>query len=121
VKAVNQTSYSDFSDRTIYIDLTVPNSPLSASPAHGASFADTVVMKWNLAGDVGTIQSPVSRILQISSDTLFGSVLLTYTTSMDSVQHVFTNSGTYWWRVYTQDQAGNISTNYSAHRKVIIP
>jgi hypothetical protein len=121
VKAVNQTSSSEFSDRTIYIDLTVPNSPLSVSPSHGASFADTVVLKWSVGSDVGTIQSPVSRIVQISSDTLFGTVMQTYTLSVDTVQHVFSTSGTYWWRVYTLDQAGNISTNYSAHRKVIIP
>jgi len=121
VKAVNQTSSSAFSDRTIYIDLTAPNSPSSVSPAHGASFADTVVFKWSVGSDPGTINSPVSRIVQISSDTLFGTILQTYTVSVDTVQHVFTNPGTYWWRVYTLDQAGNISTNYSAHRKVLIP
>lgn len=121
VKALNQTSASDFSDHTIYIDLTVPNSPASVSPAHGASFADTVVLKWTTGADVGTIQSPVSRMVEISSDTLFGSIIQTYTVTVDTVQHVFTGSGTYWWRVYTVDQAGNTCTNYSAHRKVIIP
>ena len=121
VKAMNLTSASDFSDRTLYIDLTLPNSPLSASPAHGASFADTVVLKWNTAADIGTIQSPVSRIVQIASDTLFGSITQTYTTSTDSIQLVFASAGTYWWRVYTLDQAGNMCTNFSAHRKIIIP
>ncbi|MBL7897106.1 MAG: hypothetical protein JNJ99_01135, partial [Crocinitomicaceae bacterium] len=47
VKAINQSSSSAFSERTLYIDLTVPNSPISVSPAHGTSFADTVVLKWN--------------------------------------------------------------------------
>ena len=120
VKAVNQTSSSVFSDRTIYIDLTAPNSPLSVSPAHGASFADTVVLRWNTGSDPGTIHAPISRLVQISSDTLFGTILQNYTLSVDTLQHVFTSTGTYWWRVYALDQAGNISTNYSAHRKVII-
>lgn len=121
VKAVNQTSSSAFADRTIYIDLTSPNSPLAVSPAHGASFADTVVLDWSVAADIGIIQSPVSSYVQIASDTLFGSILQTYTTTADTLQHVFTSSGTYWWRVYTLDQAGNICTNYSAHRKILIP
>lgn len=120
VKALNQTSTSAFSDRTIYIDLTAPNSPLSVSPAHGASFADTVVLKWSAGSDPGIINSPVLRYVEISSDTLFGTILEDYIVAVDTVEHVFTSSGTYWWRVYTLDQAGNISTNYSAHRKVII-
>ncbi len=120
VKAVNQTSSSGFADRTIFIDLTAPNSPLSVSPASGASFADTVVMKWNMGVDPGTIHAPVLRYVEIASDTLFSNVLFDYTASVDSLQHVFTSSGTFWWRVYALDQAGNISTNYSAHRKVII-
>lgn len=120
VKAFNQTSSSGFSDRTLYIDLTAPNSPLSVSPDHGTSFADTVVLKWSMGTDPGTIHAPVFRYVEISSDTLFSSILQDYTVSVDTVQHIFTNPGTYWWRVYALDQAGNISTNYSAHRKVII-
>jgi len=121
VKAVNQTSSSAFSDRTVLIDLTLPNSPLSVSPAHGASFADTVVLKWNTGVDGGTIHAPVQRIVQISADTLFANILTSYTVNVDTVEHVFTNSGTYWWRVYTVDLAGNMCTNFSAHRKVLIP
>lgn len=121
VKAVNQTSASGFSDRTLYIDLTAPNSPLSVSPSHGASFADTVVLKWSNGTDPGSIHAPVSSIVQIGSDTLFGSVLANYTVTTDSLQHVFTSAGTFWWRVYNVDAAGNISTNYSAHRKIVIP
>ena len=121
VKSVNQTSSSAFSDRTIFLDLTPPNSPLSVSPASGASFADTVVLKWNTGIDPGTVHAPVSRIVELSTDTLFGTTFFTYTLSVDTVQHIFTSPGTYWWRVYTLDQAGNISTNYSAHRKIIIP
>ena len=94
---------------------------MSVSPAHGASYADTVILKWSVSADVGTIQSPVSSIIQISSDTLFGTVQQTYSVTTDTVQHVFTSAGTYWWRVYTLDAAGNVSTNYSAHRKIIIP
>ena len=121
VKALNTTSSTGFSDRTIYIDLTLPNSPSSVSPAHGASFADTVMLKWSTGADAGTIQSPVSRLVEISADTLFGTVLQNYSVTVDSVEHVFSSPGTYWWRVYTEDAAGNVSTNYSAHRKIIIP
>jgi hypothetical protein len=121
VKAVNSSGASAFSDRTLYIDLTAPNSPLSVSPAHGASFADTVVLKWSTGSDPGIIHAPVSRYVEISTDTLFGTVQQNYTVSVDSVEHVFTSPGTYWWRVYALDAAGNSSTNYSAHRKIIIP
>jgi len=120
VRASNQTSSSGFSSRSILVDLTLPNSPVSLYPSNGASFDDTVVFKWGVGADVGTVQSPVSGTLEIATDTVFTSVLHSYTVSEDTLQHVFSVPGNYWWRVKTLDQAGNISTNYSVHRKVII-
>lgn len=121
IKAINQTSSSDFSSRTIYIDKTNPNSPSAVSPNHNTNFADTVVLKWTLGTDPGTVNSPVTSYIQIGADTLFNTILSNYNTTADSLQLVFTNSGTYWWRVYAQDQAGNISPFFSQHRKFIIP
>ena len=121
VKAHNTTSSTDFSGYTIFIDRTNPNDPLASSPAHGSSFADTVVMKWDAGVDPGTINSPITAYIEIGADTLFTSLLTTYEVSdADSVQHVFTSIGTYWWRVYLEDEAGNISDYYSEHRKVVI-
>lgn len=121
IKAHNQNSSSGFSDRTIFIDLTLPNNPLAVSPAHGAILADTVVLKWNSGADPGTVNSPISAHVEIGSDTLFTTILQTYDVNVDSVQHIFTSPNDYWWRVYLFDEAGNISDFYSEHRKIIIP
>ena len=121
VKAVNSTSSSAFSSRTILIDLTAPNDAVLLSPATGASFADTVTFQWDSGSDPGTIHAPVSAHVEIATDSLFGSVIQTYDVSGDTVQHVFTSLGTYWWRVYLFDEAGNSSANYSEQRKVLIP
>ena len=116
VKAHNQNSSSEFSDRTIYIDLTLPNDPLATSPNHGDSFTDTVVFKWN-----PSVDSPVWAHVEIGLDTNFASILNEYDTNADSLQLVFPTADTYWWRLYLYDEAGNISNFYSEHRKVLIP
>lgn len=121
LKAHNTTSSTNFSGRTIFIDRTNPNDPLATSPAHGDSFADTVVLKWDAGIDPGVINAPITAHVEIGLDTLFSSLLTTYQlTDTDSVQHVFGSTGTYWWRVYLEDEAGNISDFYSEHRKVEI-
>ncbi|MCH2232938.1 MAG: hypothetical protein MK078_01710 [Crocinitomicaceae bacterium] len=121
VKASNATSESDFSSRRIYIDRTSPIEQTLTAPANAASFTDTVSFYWTTSTDVGTIQSPVTSYLVLANDTNFTSIITTYETTLDTAFHVFSTSGTYWWRMYAQDEAGNISDFFTEQRKIIIP
>ena len=120
VRAHNSTSSSNYSSHTLLIDRTSPNDPIAISPAHGTNFEDTVVMKWSGGVDPGVIKAPVWAQVEIATDTLFGTIIHAYNVEEDSVQHVFSSPGTYWWRVFLYDNAGNLSTFYTEHRKVLI-
>ncbi|MBD3639224.1 MAG: hypothetical protein HUJ25_17845 [Crocinitomicaceae bacterium] len=120
VKAVNQSSQSSFSSRTIYIDKTVPNDVSLTAPADAStSSSDTVVFYWSSGVDPGTINSPLSYKLELDNDPAFSS-FSEYTTTVDSLQLIL-STGTYYWRVYAIDEAGNQSVFYSSEYSVIIP
>ena len=121
VRAANQTSLSAFSSRTILVDKTEPNDITLTSPTDAfTTTSDTVVFKWNYGTDPGTgVNSPISYLIEIDDDAGFGSTT-DYTTSADSLQ-VILSTGTYYWRGYALDEAGNISDAYSSTYSVIIP
>lgn len=120
VKGVNPTSQSAFSARTVYIDKTVPNNVSLISPGDATTASgDTVVFHWTSGVDPGTVNSPLSYKLEIDNDPGFGT-FTEYTTTVDSLQLVL-STGTYYWRVYALDEAGNQSVLYSDEYSVIIP
>ncbi len=125
IRAVNETSSSAFSARLLSVDTTAPNTPLLSSPANNfPSPTDQVTLKWSKNGsDPGIINSPLTSVVEISvGDSLFsnGSTTVFNNLTQDSLQYQFPNSGDYWWRVYLQDEAGNISHFYSDMSKLII-
>ena len=120
VRAINQTTQSDFSSRPIYSDKTLPNdislsSPLDASTAT----SDTIILKWSYGTDPGSVNAPISYLIEVDDDSGFG-FPTDYTTVADSLQ-VILSAGTYYWRGYALDEAGNISASYSSEFSVIIP
>lgn len=112
VRAVNTTSQtsSKYQSRTINIDTTSPSAQALVAPITEAIFVDTVIFYWTNAADPGIVKSPVTSQLEIATDVNFTSPLETYTTELDTVFHVF-NTGTYFWRMFATDAAGNKSTN----------
>lgn len=126
IKALNQTSSSDYVSRKMYIDTTTPNSPNLIFPANNyPSTSNTISLKWDKGGvDPGVVNSPLTTTIEVSyNDSLFGSSNTTIVSNnmIDSLNYVFTNSGNYWWRAYLEDAAGNSSLYYSLERKIIIP
>ena len=120
VRAANQTSQSAFSSRSIFVDLTVPNDITLNSPTDAfTTSSDTVVFKWMYGTDPGTVNAPISYLIEVDDDAAFASPT-DYATTADSVQAIL-SSGTYYWRGYALDEAGNISASYSSEFSVIIP
>lgn len=126
VKAVNQTSESAFNSRVFSIDTTAPNDATLSFPLNNyPSVSNQLTLKWTKGGaDYGIVQSPVFSNVQISyNDSLFslGNVTEINNIESDSLQRQFPQSGSYWWRVYLNDAAGNESYYYSNEEKFTIP
>lgn len=119
VQAINSSSSSMVSSRILNIDKTIPNTASLLFPSNNSNFTDTVVFKWSNGADPGSINSPIKSIIQISTDTLFGSTFILDSTYSDSIQVVFNVNNSYFWRILNRDDANN-SGAYSETRKVIL-
>lgn len=112
VKAVNSLGETPFSARNFSLDTTAPNQPQLSLPEDEANIglSQTVIFEWSIATDSGVIQSPVSYIIEISTNNSFTNIIQTSSTTQPSFQQLFTVEGTYYWRVKAKDGAGNIGT-----------
>ncbi|GIK68919.1 MAG: hypothetical protein BroJett020_02140 [Bacteroidota bacterium] len=116
VQALNNTSASPFSTRTLVIDTTSPGIPMLVSPLTNAILPNALfTFTWNRAVDNG---STLTDSLSIYADTnltnLVKAVYSVTTSYADSL-----GTGNYFWRVRTFDAAGNKS-GYSLVRKFTI-
>ncbi|WP_040254161.1 hypothetical protein [Psychroserpens mesophilus] len=120
VKALNANSETNFSNRSIFVDREIPNQPSLVSPNNLESFTTfTIDFNWTTVNDTGNVQSLKSNVIEISTDINFGTVLFSETLVNNSYQFTFDNIGTYYWRVKTFDEAGNIG-DYSVVRTLVI-
>ena len=126
IRGINDVSESEYSSRKICIDTTSPNTPDITFPVNNyPSPSNQLTLKWTRNGsDPGIVKSPVYANVQISfADSSFSGANLTEINNItiDSLQRQFPVSGTYWWRVYLRDEAGNESQYFSLEEKFIIP
>lgn len=100
-----------YSTRILYIDVTDPNTPAGVMLPSGTFETGTVAFSWSNGSDTGTIQSPVTSVLQISSDSGFSSLWAEEPVQGNSVPVDMSSApiGIYYWRVYNVDAAGNTS------------
>lgn len=123
VKAINPDNDTEtqYASRTFYVDRTAPNQPLNSLPANNSTdnTGNEINFEWNAATDSGPINSPVNYSFQIATDTGFNSVVQSVTTATASYAYIFTNTGIYYWRVKSNDQAGNQS-GYSSYYKITV-
>jgi len=120
VKAINQSSSSAFTSRSLYIDLTNPNDVILSLPTDAFSNVnDTVDFSWSSGTDPGTINSPISYVMELSTDVAFGT-FTEYPTTVDTMRLILATD-TYYWRVKALDEAGNQSAFYSPEYSVIVP
>ncbi len=120
VKAVNATSQTPFSKRSLFIDTVTPNQPTLSAPVDKVEISPSkVTFNWANGTDSGTIQSAITNTLEISDDIDFNTLLHSSSTSNNSLEYEFSSTGTYYWRVRAIDGATNKS-DYSIARSVII-
>jgi len=117
VKAINNYSSSNYSTRTISIDDTDPvpstlNSPINTVPS------GTVTFEWEIMPDIGPIQSPVTYILLLSPYPNFTPSHSGYGVGSLDTWDLDLEPGTYYWRIWSRDAAGNDS--YSLTNQLII-
>ena len=122
VKALNSstTTETEYSSRSVFLDTTTPNTPALVSPVNNTTAViDTdVVFTWDTGTDPGNINAPLTNILEIASNTTFTSAD-TYSTSANSQSITFVVAGTYYWRVKTNDDAGNQGV-VSAYNTIVV-
>lgn len=122
VRAKNSVpSLTIYSKRNLYIDTTAPPSLTTISPIHNANIADSTsfVFTWSTPADGGTYKSNRTHIVEYSTDSTFAT-LDTLQSSTNSVSHIFNVSGNYFWRMYSIDDATNVSPTYSLTNKLFI-
>jgi hypothetical protein len=113
VKGVNTTSETVYASRNFSIDTVLPNQPQNSLPANNSTqvINQNVNFSWTIPADSGTIQSTISYVIEIASDTAFTTILQTSNATGTTFQQTFTSTGDYYWRVRAKDAAGNIGTN----------
>jgi len=114
VKAQNTTSATNFFKKTFFLDREEPPAPSLLTPTTGQTFATAqeVTFTWSFV-DSGTIKSNIMGTIEISSDENFTTIILTDTNSNDRFLNTFSTSGTFYWRVRGEDEAGNVG-DYSS-------
>lgn len=115
IKGVNTTSETVYTSRNFSIDTVLPNQPQNSLPANNSTqiINQNVNFSWTIPADSGTIQSTISYVIEIASDTAFANILQTSNATGTTFQQTFTSTGDYYWRVRAKDAAGNIGTNSS--------
>ncbi len=102
---------SVLSKRRFYIDTTNPVQPTLQAPLNGSNqIPGSINFSWNSGSDAGLIQSPITSILEISTDIGFSQPDI-YNINGNSTS--ITINGTlgqiYYWRIKNRDAAGNLS------------
>jgi len=117
VKAVNSTSETGYTSRSMYLDRQAPNQPSLVSPTNDEIITGTTVdFNWTVGQDSGNVQSEVSSILEIAQDANFNTIIESFTIINGNSQQVnLISLGNYYWRVKTEDTAEN-SSSYSISR-----
>ncbi|MFI0429533.1 hypothetical protein [Mariniflexile sp. HMF6888] len=119
VKAVNATSETVYSQRSLFIDTVAPNQPALTSPADQGTATTTVAFNWTNGTDSGNIKSTITNTIEIASDIDFNTKIHSASTVNNTYQYVFSTLGTYYWRIKAIDAATNES-DFSIVRSLVV-
>lgn len=107
VKAYFGSVEGPYTVHQFYVDTTDPNEAILSSPSDFSSISPgTISFIWSNGTDPGTVNAPVTSVLEISTDLAFSSPT-SYDIQGNTTDIDFTTSGTYYWRVTNTDEAGN--------------
>lgn len=110
VKAVNTSSETIFSTRSFFIDTVVPPTPSLLTPSLGEEFLvdESISFTWDFGLDPGEIDSIITSVYEVATDDSFITIIESGAIIATNFNAIFTNVGTYYWRVRGEDEAGNI-------------
>ncbi len=110
VKAVNATSETVFSERTLFLDRVSPNQPSLVSPSDAQVLtAMTVNFNWTNGTDTGGLQTEITNTIDVATDVNFNTIVYSTSSTNNTAQYTFTTLGTYYWRIKAKDLATNES------------
>lgn len=108
VKAINDSTETQYTKTTITIDTSIPNTPVLTSPDDATSITTTsITLKWTSGTDLvaGTTRTDS---LYIANNSNFTDATVKLVAGGSSTETI-TEAGTYYWSVKTVDAAGNLS------------
>jgi hypothetical protein len=109
VRASDGTNQTLYSNRTLVVDTTVPNTPALTNPTNNSATTNTnVTFQWSRTPITGSAET--DKIYIYTNSTLTNLQLSSQTTSPFTTT---LTKGTYYWIVKSSDEAGNES-NQSA-------
>jgi hypothetical protein len=123
VRAKNTTSLSSYKTRSFFVDTTHPIVPTLRTPVNNIVVADssTINFSWINPTDIGgSYKSNITSIIEIATDSLFGTITHTINSTSSNENYIFNSVGTYFWRMYSKDDASNESYFNSPIRKITI-
>lgn len=115
VRGENDLSVTLYTQRSLTIDLTVPDSPILSSPTNADSLNLPILLSWN-SDATADIDS-----LFVYPDSLVSTPIVQLPISTNT-SYTFNNQATnqfYFWRVKSTDKAGN-SSSFSSVRKFFV-
>jgi hypothetical protein len=109
------TSYLTQTIGNLFVDTLPPLQASLLQPSNNSSvlFNDSIQISWNNGNQTETFQSPVTSILEISTDLNFSTIV--YTGNFTSLQskkiklNALISNKQYYWRITNKDAAGNQS------------
>lgn len=106
VRATNGTDYTLYSSRTILIDTTLPNVPTLTTPTNSSTTSSSnISFNWN--------RTPITGSQEFDSLYVYSNIALTNLVLKKRVTNphseTILDNGTYYWRMKSFDEAGNVS------------
>lgn len=119
-----------YSKRVFYVDTTDPGTATLVAPVANTtvslSFNPSVAFSWAFPANSGTVQSPFSARIQLSTTTNFSNLAFTrdynpeQTSATENLNTIGLSAGMYYWRIIVLDEAGNIGDTPTGYNSLVV-
>jgi hypothetical protein len=105
VRAENDNTNTDYTERALTVDFTAPNAPTLLGPPIDSLSILPVILRWN-----ADIDNSIRDTLYIYRDSTASRIILKAAQTNTTYSFRDTTANIYYWRVRSTDKAGNNST-----------
>ena len=111
IKATNNFSSTNFTVGSFKVDTTPPNTPLPLSPVEDSIISDSKV-EFSWEPTIETNDQGIMTVLTISADSLFSQNSIIHNSKYQGAgcSVDISTPGIYYWRIHSEDSAGNLSS-----------